>query len=374
MISLRDWVGARRPPGRARRPRPGRSTCAARRRRPTPSSPSALAAPLRPPGVPRRARGADPAVAAGPMAPELLGSINLRPAALEDAGYEFRDRDVRDGARRRCSNEPDRRHPPLPLDPAHRDPPGAVGAVVADSPRPLDGDGAGQPVGHRRAPARSRCSAITRARSTWVSSRRTRSPRSSHRAAAPRRGRPAVDPGCRAPAARRRHPPPRPPPGRRSHSRSTRDRRRPRSAARPATGSGDAAASSCSDSATTADTEHECTRRAGTPGASSRGRVTLASYPRRVPLPAVLHRPAGILGRVLSRRALLAGGAVAAARRRGDRRRHLRGRAARPAPAAGAARAQRRGRRGARTSSPGPIVQRVVRVRAPARRRRRAGR
>ena len=28
------------------------------------------------------------------MAPELLGSLNVRPDALEDAGYEFRDRDV----------------------------------------------------------------------------------------------------------------------------------------------------------------------------------------------------------------------------------------------------------------------------------------
>lgn len=33
-------------------------------------------------------------VAAGRMAPELLGSVNLRPAALEAAGYAFRDRDV----------------------------------------------------------------------------------------------------------------------------------------------------------------------------------------------------------------------------------------------------------------------------------------
>ena len=35
-------------------------------------------------------------LAAGPMAPEVLNSINLRPAALEDAGYEFHDQDVRD--------------------------------------------------------------------------------------------------------------------------------------------------------------------------------------------------------------------------------------------------------------------------------------
>lgn len=33
-------------------------------------------------------------VGAGMMAPELLGSLNVRPAALEAAGYEFRDRDV----------------------------------------------------------------------------------------------------------------------------------------------------------------------------------------------------------------------------------------------------------------------------------------
>lgn len=33
-------------------------------------------------------------LAAGPMAPEMLNSINLRPAALEAAGYEFRDRTV----------------------------------------------------------------------------------------------------------------------------------------------------------------------------------------------------------------------------------------------------------------------------------------
>lgn len=35
-------------------------------------------------------------VAAGRMAPELLGSINARPAALERAGYDFHDVDVRE--------------------------------------------------------------------------------------------------------------------------------------------------------------------------------------------------------------------------------------------------------------------------------------
>jgi NAD dependent epimerase/dehydratase family enzyme len=31
---------------------------------------------------------------AGPLAPELLGSVNLVPQALLDSGFEFRDRDV----------------------------------------------------------------------------------------------------------------------------------------------------------------------------------------------------------------------------------------------------------------------------------------
>jgi NAD dependent epimerase/dehydratase family enzyme len=33
-------------------------------------------------------------VGVGPLSPEALGSINLRPAALEDAGFRFRDRTV----------------------------------------------------------------------------------------------------------------------------------------------------------------------------------------------------------------------------------------------------------------------------------------
>jgi uncharacterized protein (TIGR01777 family) len=35
-------------------------------------------------------------IGAGPLAPELLGSVNLVPQALVDAGFEFRDRDVTD--------------------------------------------------------------------------------------------------------------------------------------------------------------------------------------------------------------------------------------------------------------------------------------
>lgn len=48
----------------------------------------------------RRARLAAPAWvlgrAGGRMSPELLGSVNARPDALERAGYDFRDQDVRD--------------------------------------------------------------------------------------------------------------------------------------------------------------------------------------------------------------------------------------------------------------------------------------
>jgi uncharacterized protein len=50
--------------------------------------------------VGRKARLAAPAallrMAAGPLSPEVLGSVNARPAALEAAGYPFQDRDVRD--------------------------------------------------------------------------------------------------------------------------------------------------------------------------------------------------------------------------------------------------------------------------------------
>jgi uncharacterized protein (TIGR01777 family) len=48
--------------------------------------------------VGRKARLAAPVAilrkAAGPMAPELLGSLNIRPEALEALGFEFADRDV----------------------------------------------------------------------------------------------------------------------------------------------------------------------------------------------------------------------------------------------------------------------------------------
>jgi uncharacterized protein len=92
MISLRDWVGA----------------VAFLAEHDTLSGPVNLGCPETPTNAEfTRALAAAvhrPAVAlvpkallragAGPMAPELLGSINLRPAALEHAGHEFRDRDV----------------------------------------------------------------------------------------------------------------------------------------------------------------------------------------------------------------------------------------------------------------------------------------
>ncbi len=94
LISLRDWVGA----------------VAHLAAHPAASGPFNLCCPMTPTNeeytqalaavLGRKAFLAVPApvlrLAAGPMAPETLNSINLRPAALEDAGYEFQDQDVRD--------------------------------------------------------------------------------------------------------------------------------------------------------------------------------------------------------------------------------------------------------------------------------------
>ena len=94
LISLRDWIGA----------------VAHLAAHPTAAGAFNLCCPITPTNdeftralagaVDRKAFLAVPApllrIAAGPMAPEVLNSINLRPAALEDAGYEFHDQDVRD--------------------------------------------------------------------------------------------------------------------------------------------------------------------------------------------------------------------------------------------------------------------------------------
>ncbi|HWM74788.1 MAG TPA: DUF1731 domain-containing protein [Nocardioides sp.] len=94
LMSLRDWVGA----------------VAHLTAHPDASGPFNMCCPVTPTNaeytdalaaaVGRKAFLAVPApvlrLAAGPMAPETLNSINLQPAALEAAGYDFQDRDVRD--------------------------------------------------------------------------------------------------------------------------------------------------------------------------------------------------------------------------------------------------------------------------------------
>lgn len=94
LISLRDWVGATVYLAESRDVSGEFNLCSPR----TPTNreftevlasvlrrPAFLAAPA---GVLR--------LGAGPMAPELLNSVNVRPAALERAGYDFEDEDVRE--------------------------------------------------------------------------------------------------------------------------------------------------------------------------------------------------------------------------------------------------------------------------------------
>jgi uncharacterized protein (TIGR01777 family) len=94
MISLRDWIGAVTFLIGSRDVSGAFNLCCPR----TPTNAEftkALAA-----AVHRKAFLAVPSsllkVAAGDMAPELLGSVNARPAALERAGYDFEDEDVRE--------------------------------------------------------------------------------------------------------------------------------------------------------------------------------------------------------------------------------------------------------------------------------------
>jgi uncharacterized protein (TIGR01777 family) len=94
MISLRDWIGAVSYLIESRDVSGAFNLCCPH----TPTNAEftrALAA-----AVHRKAFLAVPApvmrVAAGDLAPELLGSINSRPAALERAGYDFEDEDVRE--------------------------------------------------------------------------------------------------------------------------------------------------------------------------------------------------------------------------------------------------------------------------------------
>jgi uncharacterized protein (TIGR01777 family) len=94
IISLRDWVGATTFLAESHDVSGVFNLCCPR----TPTNrefTEALAAALH-----RPAFLAAPApvlrVAAGQMAPELLSSVNVRPAALERAGYDFEDEDVRE--------------------------------------------------------------------------------------------------------------------------------------------------------------------------------------------------------------------------------------------------------------------------------------
>ena len=94
MISLRDWIGAVSYLAESRDVSGAFNLCC-------PSPPTnaeftrALAS-----AVHRKAFLAVPSgllgPAAGDLAPELLGSINARPSALERAGYDFEDEDVRE--------------------------------------------------------------------------------------------------------------------------------------------------------------------------------------------------------------------------------------------------------------------------------------
>jgi len=92
MVSLRDWVGAIAHLAEHESATGAFNVCCPR----TPTNAEftkALAEALD-----RRAFLVAPRpllrVGAGPMAPELLGSLNVRPAALEAQGYQFRDREV----------------------------------------------------------------------------------------------------------------------------------------------------------------------------------------------------------------------------------------------------------------------------------------
>jgi uncharacterized protein (TIGR01777 family) len=92
MISLRDWVGATVHLAEHQDASGPVNLCCPK----TPTNAEftkALAGQLHRPSFATAPRFALEA-GAGPMAPELLGSLNVVPAALEASGYEFRDRDV----------------------------------------------------------------------------------------------------------------------------------------------------------------------------------------------------------------------------------------------------------------------------------------
>ncbi|CUR59887.1 NAD-dependent epimerase/dehydratase [metagenome] len=94
MISLRDWIGAVSYLLESRDVSGAFNLCCPT----TPTNAEFTRALAK--AVGRKAFFAAPApvlkVAAGDLAPELLASVNARPAALERAGYDFEDEDVRE--------------------------------------------------------------------------------------------------------------------------------------------------------------------------------------------------------------------------------------------------------------------------------------
>jgi uncharacterized protein (TIGR01777 family) len=94
MISLRDWIGAVSYLIESRDVSGAFNLCCPH----TPTNAEFTHALAK--AVHRKAFLAVPApimkMAAGDLAPELLGSVNARPAALERAGYDFEDEDVRE--------------------------------------------------------------------------------------------------------------------------------------------------------------------------------------------------------------------------------------------------------------------------------------
>ncbi len=94
MISLRDWVGAVGYLAESRDVSGAFNLCCPH----SPTNAEFTAALAK--AVHRKAFLAVPAavlkIAAGDLAPEVLGSINARPTALERAGYDFEDEDVRE--------------------------------------------------------------------------------------------------------------------------------------------------------------------------------------------------------------------------------------------------------------------------------------
>ncbi|WP_110183222.1 TIGR01777 family oxidoreductase [Nocardioides solisilvae] len=94
MVSLRDWVGAVAFLAGSRDVSGPFNLCCPR----TPTNREMTRALARAVGRPAFLAAPAPVLrlATGPMAPELLGSVNARPAALERAGYDFADADVDD--------------------------------------------------------------------------------------------------------------------------------------------------------------------------------------------------------------------------------------------------------------------------------------